>query len=57
MMECENVLSLAAVQTLFNKFFRSGQKFFRDLLPGWITHVQSQRRLFGLTAERFRALP
>ena len=57
MMERENVLSLATVQTLFNKFFRSGQRFFRDLLPGWILHAQAQRRLFGLTAERFRALP
>jgi hypothetical protein len=28
MMERENVLTLAAIQTLFNKFFRNGQKFF-----------------------------
>ncbi len=64
MMERENVLSLATVQTLFNKFFRNGQKFFRngqkffrDLLPAWIVHPDSRRRLFGITAARFNALP
>ena len=31
MMERENVLSLSMVQTLFNKFFRNGQRFFRDV--------------------------
>src|SRR2546423_12376224 len=50
MMERENVLSLATIQTLFNKFFRNGQKLFRDLLPGWIMHPDSRRRVFGITA-------
>jgi hypothetical protein len=57
MMERENVLSLATVQTLFNKFFRNGQRFFRDLLPAWIAHPDGRRRVFGITAARFNALP
>jgi hypothetical protein len=57
MMEREHVLSLATIQTLFNKFFRTGQKFFRDLLPGWIVHPDSRRHLFAISAARFRALP
>ncbi len=57
MMERESVLSLATVQTLFNKFFRPGQKFFRDLLPGWMSHPDATRRLFGITATHFSALP
>lgn len=57
MMERENVLSLATVQTLFNKFFRNGQKFFRDLLPGWVVHPDARRRVFAITATRFNALP
>jgi hypothetical protein len=58
MMARENVLSLPAIQTLFNKFFRSGQKFFRDLLPNWIVHGGiGHRRLFALSATRFNALP
>lgn len=57
MMERENVLSLAMIQTLFNKFFRNGQKLFRDLLPTWIIHPASRRRVFGITAARLNALP
>jgi len=57
MMERENVLSLATIQTLFNKFFRNGQKFFRDLLPAWVVHPDGRRRVFGITAARFNALP
>ena len=57
MMERENVLNLATVQTLFNKFFRNGQRFFRDVLPAWIVHPESRRRVFGITAARFNALP
>jgi hypothetical protein len=55
--ERENVLRLATIQTLFNKFFHNGQKFFRDLLPGWIVHPHGHRRLFGISAVRFNALP
>jgi hypothetical protein len=57
MMERETVLSLAAIQTLFNKFLSNGRRFFRDLLPNWIVHPDARRRLFGVTAARFRALP
>jgi hypothetical protein len=57
MMERETVLSLATIQTLFNKFFRTGQRFFRDVLPGWIVHPDSRRRLVGITPARFNALP
>lgn len=57
MMERENVLSLVTVQTLFNKFFRAGQKFFRDLLPAWIVHPDGRRRVFGITAVTFNAVP
>src|SRR5438876_5759642 len=56
MMERENVLSLSAIQTLFNKFFRTGQKLFRDVLPAWIVHPQSRRYLFGISAARFTTL-
>jgi hypothetical protein len=57
MMERETVLSLPAIQTLFNKFFRVGQKFFRDLLPSWIVHPNAPRSLFGISPTRFNALP
>lgn len=57
MMEREAVLSLATIQTLFNKFFPNGRKFFRDLLPTWIVHAAATRRLFGVAASRFRTLP
>jgi hypothetical protein len=57
MMERENVLSLATIQTLFNKFFRKGKKFYGDLLPAWIVHPDSRRRVLGITAARFNALP
>jgi hypothetical protein len=57
MIERENVLSLAAIQTLFNKFFRAGQKLFRDLLAAWIVHAEAHRRIFSITAARFAALP
>src|SRR5262249_45181552 len=56
MMERETVLSLSAIQTLFNKFFRAGQKFFRDLLPRWIVHPDAPPNLFGISAPRFNAL-
>jgi hypothetical protein len=57
LMERENVLGLAAIQTLFNKFFRPNQRFFRELLPNWIVHPNAPRHLFGITAARFTALP
>lgn len=57
MMERENVLRLTTVQNLFNKFFRPGQKFFRDLLPAWVAHPDARRRLFAITAARYLSLP
>lgn len=49
MMERENVISLPAIQTLFNKFFRKGHRFFRDLLDAWISRPDSKIRLFGIS--------
>jgi len=57
MMERENVLSLSMIQNLFNKFFRRGQKFFRDRLPDWIIHPTAKKRMFGITTSAFNALP
>jgi hypothetical protein len=56
MMERENVLSLRAVQTLFNKFFRPGHKFFRDRLGDWIVHPDARKRIFGITQTAFGIL-
>jgi hypothetical protein len=56
MMERENVLSLAAIQTLFNKFFRDGHKFFGDVLDEWIRRPDAPRRLFGTTHSAYAAL-
>ena len=56
MMERENVLSLHAVQTLFNKFFRRGHKLFRDRMADWIVHSDAKKRLFGITRAAFNAL-
>src|SRR5947209_6770109 len=56
MMERENVLSLETIQKLFNKFFRQGRKFFRDLLGAWLAHPLATKRLFGITRSAFNAL-
>lgn len=56
MMERENVLSLGAIQTLFNKFFRKGSRFFGDLMPVWIVHPDARRRVFGITAARYNTM-
>jgi hypothetical protein len=56
MMERENVLSMATVQTLFNKFFRDGQKFFTDLLDRWMVRPDSKKRLFGTTRSAYAAM-
>ena len=56
MMARENVLSLSTVQTLFNKFFRDGHRFFGDLLDAWITRPDSKKRLFGITRTAYLAL-
>ena len=57
MMERENALSLAAIQSLFNKFFRKGHKFFRDQMADWIIHPDSKKRLFGVTRAAFTSTP
>lgn len=49
MMERENVVSLKAVQNLFNKFFRIGQRFFGDQLDAWMSHPEAKIRLFGVS--------
>ena len=56
MMERENVTSLSAVQTLFNKFFRKGHRFFRDLLDAWISRPDSKIRLFGVSQADYAAM-
>ena len=56
MMERENVLSLATVQTLFNKFFRKGRRLFRDPMSDWIVRTDAKKRLFGITRTAFQEL-
>lgn len=56
MMERETVLSLSIVQSLFNKFLRTGHKFFREVLPNWIVHPGANRWLFGVSAVRFQTM-
>ncbi len=56
MMERENVISLAAIQTLFNKFFRKGRRFFRDLLDSWMSRPDAGKRLFGVSPVDYKAM-
>ena len=56
MMERENVISLSAIQTLFNKFFRKGHRLFRDLLDAWISRPDSTIRLFGVSRADYLAM-
>jgi hypothetical protein len=56
LMERESVLSLAAIQTLFNKFFRDGRRLFGDVLDAWIQHPDAQRRLFMIDARQYATL-
>ena len=53
MMEKESVLSLGAVQDLFNKFFRDVHRLFGDVLHGWITHPDAKPRLFGFAPSSY----
>ncbi|MBX3412743.1 MAG: hypothetical protein KF708_08650 [Pirellulales bacterium] len=55
MMERENVVSLKTIQDLFNKFFRRGQKFFRDKLDAWMSHPDAKIRLFGISQADYLA--
>lgn len=56
MMLRENVISLSTIQTLFNKFFRKGQRFFHDLLDVWISRPDAKARLFGVSQVDYLAL-
>ncbi len=56
MMERENVLSFDTIKGLFNKFFRSGSKFFREVLHGWMSHADAKTRLFGVTRAAYLAM-
>ena len=55
MMERENVLSLATIQSLFNKFFREDRRFFHGLLDAWMSHPDAKNWLFGITPGAYRA--
>jgi predicted secreted protein len=55
MMERENVISLEAVQSHFNKFFRKGHRFFRDQLDGWMCRADAKIRLFGTSRTDYLA--
>ena len=56
MMARENVISLSAIQTLFNKFFRKGQRLFSDRLDAWISRPDAKIRLFGVTRTDYLAM-
>jgi hypothetical protein len=56
MMERENVISLKTVQDLFNKFFRKGHRFFRDLLDRWMSRPDAKIRLFGVSRTDYIAM-
>jgi hypothetical protein len=56
MMERENVISLSTIQTLFNRFFRKGHRFFRDLLDAWISRPDAKIRLFGVSRADYLAM-
>lgn len=56
MMEREHVISLAAVQTLFNKFFRKGHKLFRDQHDAWMSRSDAKIRLFGVSRADYVAM-
>jgi hypothetical protein len=56
MMERENVIKFSAIQTLFNKFFRKGHKFFRDLLDDWISRPDAMFRTLGIAREDYLAM-
>ena len=53
MMEKESVLSLGAIQDLFNKFFRDKHRLFGDVLHEWITHPDAKPRLFGFAPSSY----
>ena len=56
MMEKESVLSLRAIQDLFNKFFRDRHRLFGDVVHGWVTHPDAKPRLFGIASSSYLLL-
>jgi hypothetical protein len=57
MMERENVLSLATVQNLFNRFFAEDRRFFKSsVLDAWLSDSDAKVRLFGITRTAYQAL-
>jgi len=56
MMERENVIKFSTIQALFNKFFRKGHRFFRDLLAAWISRPDARIRLFGVSRADYLAM-
>lgn len=56
MMEREHVISLSAIQTLFNKFCRAGHRLFRDLLDAWMSRPDAKIRLFGISRTDYLAM-
>jgi hypothetical protein len=56
MMERENVTKLSTIQSLFNKFFRKGHRFFGDLLDVWISHSDAKIRLFSVLRLEYLAM-
>jgi len=56
MMERKNVISLNAVQDLFNKFFRAKHKFFGDQLDAWMSRSDAKIRLFGVSQIDYLAM-
>lgn len=56
MMERENVINLAAIQTLFNKFFRKKHTFFRHLFDAWMSRPDARTRLFGVSPSDYVAM-
>lgn len=56
LMDDESVLKLSRIQSLFNRFFRPGRRFFGDLLDRWISHPDAKKRLLGITGRAYSIL-
>jgi hypothetical protein len=55
LIEKQNILSLAAVQTHFNQYCRPGHKLFSDVIDAWASDRQATARVFGMTNATYRA--
>jgi hypothetical protein len=56
MVDSTNFLSLESIQKSFNPFCRKGHRFFGDKLDEWVQHPAAKIRLFGMSADDYRAL-